>query len=64
MSNISTRTTSARELIDRTVARVSVPKAAPADSFVLHAPLELMARVHLLRYLRADDREAALGMIE
>ncbi|MDP2290754.1 MAG: hypothetical protein Q8M22_06170 [Actinomycetota bacterium] len=65
MSNISTRsTTSARELVDRAVARVSVAKAAPADSFVLHAPLELMARVHLLRYLRADDREAALGMIE
>lgn len=64
MSNISTRTTSARELIDRAVARVSVPKAAPADSFVLHAPLELMARVHLLRYLRAEDRDAALGMIE
>ncbi|MBU6317763.1 MAG: hypothetical protein KGR47_14715, partial [Acidobacteria bacterium] len=27
---------------------ISVPKAAPADSFVLHAPLELLARVGLV----------------
>lgn len=64
MSNISTRTTAAHHLIHHAVDTLSVPKAAPADSFVLHAPLELMARVHLLQFLRAGDREAALAMIE
>ncbi len=46
------------------VGRVSVPRRAPADSFVLHAPLELLARVGLLAYLDADQREAALGRID
>jgi len=35
------------------------PKVAPADSFVLHAPLELMARAALLPKARPDGREAA-----
>ena len=38
---------------------IAVPKAAPADSFVLHAPLELLARVGLLPYVRPDERHAA-----
>src|SRR5215213_4101368 len=38
---------------------VSVPKEAPADSFVLHAPLELLARVGLLGAVRPDAREGA-----
>src|SRR5262245_31590648 len=38
---------------------LSVPKVAPADSFVLHAPLELLARGGLLRHVRPDAREAA-----
>lgn len=64
MPNISTHETSAHRLVDLAVEALSVPKAAPANSFVLHAPLELMARVQLLPFLRADDRVAALGMIE
>jgi hypothetical protein len=42
--------------VGRTIAR---PKIAPADSFVLHAPLELLARSGLLRHVRPDDRPAA-----
>jgi hypothetical protein len=37
----------------------SVPKAAPADSFVLHTPLELLARAELLRHVAPDARRAA-----
>jgi hypothetical protein len=44
-------------------ARVSVPRAAPADSFVLHAPLELMARVGLLPFVAADERGAAVAAL-
>ena len=42
--------------VGRVVAR---PKVAPADSFVLHAPLELLARSGLLPHVRAADRPAA-----
>ena len=47
------------ELTD-TVARViSRPKAEPADSFILHAPLELLARSALLTLVEPGDRELA-----
>lgn len=45
-------------------ALLSVPKAAPANSFVLHAPLELMARIQLLRFLPEANQRAALDKIE
>lgn len=35
------------------------PKQAEADSFVLHAPLELLARVGLLPYVSSDRRHEA-----
>ena len=38
---------------------IAVPKVAPADSFVLHAPLELLARRGLLRFVSADARDGA-----
>ena len=38
---------------------LSRPKEAPADSFVLHAPLELLARAGLLRHVRPVEREHA-----
>jgi hypothetical protein len=40
-----------------------VPRDAPADSFVLHAPLELMARVGLLPYLDAGTQREAIARI-
>lgn len=43
-----------------TVADVlAVPRRDDADSFVLHAPLELLARTALLGFVRADQREPA-----
>ena len=51
-------------LITRAAAELSVPKAAPADSFVLHAPLELMARVQLLSHIPAPSRAPAVERIE
>jgi len=43
---------------------MSIPKAASANSFVLHAPLELMARTQLLRYVPIDTRQPAIDRIE
>jgi hypothetical protein len=43
---------------------IAVPKAAPADSFVLHAPLELIARVGLLEHVDPRRFDDAVGMIE
>ena len=47
----------------RAAAVVSVPKAAPPDSFVLHAPLEIVARVGLVPLVRRDRRADAIAMI-
>jgi hypothetical protein len=52
------------ELIARVADTIAVPKAAPADSFVLHAPLELMARVGLLPFVAPERRADAMAMIE
>jgi hypothetical protein len=43
-------------LVGRTVAN---PRVGIADSFVLHAPLELLARTALLPFVRPDQRTAA-----
>lgn len=50
-------------LIDQAAAALSVPRDAPADSFALHAPLELMARVGLLPRVASEARGAARGRI-
>jgi hypothetical protein len=47
---------------DPTIAvapELAVPKEAPADSFVLHTPLELLARRGLAPHVRPDGRDAA-----
>jgi len=68
MTKLSTRPDSrpdaARAIIERAAAALSVPKLAPANSFVLHAPLELMARVQLLPLVAPARREAALARID
>lgn len=46
-------------LIDFVGATVARPKLAPADSFVLHAPLEVLARSLLLRRVAPADRDDA-----
>jgi hypothetical protein len=53
-----------QQLIDRAVRALSVPRAEPADSFVLHAPLNLMARVGLLDYVAPDAVPAAEAVIQ
>jgi hypothetical protein len=47
------------QLANAVAAKVAVPRVAPADSFVLHAPLELLARAELLRHVDLPDRDAA-----
>ncbi len=46
-------------LVERTARRVSIPRQDPADSFVLHAPLELLARTALLPLVATSSRAAA-----
>lgn len=46
-------------LISTVAASLSVPRADAADSFVLHAPLELLARVGLLDHVAPAGRDAA-----
>lgn len=46
-------------LVGLAARHVAVPRLDPADSFVLHAPLELMARSALLRHAAPADREPA-----
>lgn len=47
------------ELLAAAAAVVRVPRRDPADSFVLHAPLELLARAALLPYVPAAHRDRA-----
>src|SRR3954454_20691088 len=52
-----------RSLIASVGEIIATSKHAPADSFVLHAPLELLARAGLLPFVRAADRDAAREQI-
>src|SRR5215213_6097861 len=48
-----------RRLVAEVGEVVAIPKEAPADSFVLHAPLELLARFGLLREVRPEAQQQA-----
>jgi hypothetical protein len=48
-----------RALIAAAGSVLSIPKVAPASSFVLHAPLELLARAGLLTSVEPASRQAA-----
>lgn len=48
------------EHFDVAAARISVPRVEPGDSFILHAPLELLARNGLLTLASPEGREAIL----
>jgi hypothetical protein len=64
---IRAHTTSPRSdasLADATAAALSLPRDKAADSFVLHAPLELLARVGLLSLVEPGGRDAARARIE
>jgi hypothetical protein len=47
------------ELIQAVAGVVARPRRDPADSFVLHAPLELAARAALLPWIRPEARQVA-----
>ena len=49
------------ELIAAVASVVRNPRADPADSFVLHAPLELVARAALLPRVAPGERSKARG---
>ncbi len=51
------------ELVELAARHLAVPREAPADSFILHAPLELMARAGLLTWVAPAERERALQRI-
>lgn len=50
-------------LIHECASALGTPRLDPADSFVLHAPLELLARVGLLRHVADDSFDAAYSRI-
>jgi hypothetical protein len=52
------------ELIAQCAAVIDVPKQAPANSFVLHAPLELLARAILLPRVPDAARAAARDRLQ
>jgi hypothetical protein len=52
------------DVVAHASASISVPRHTAANSFVLHAPLELMARVGLLPWLDADRTVEALDAID
>src|SRR5579885_1280290 len=52
-------TTTDAELVATCAAVLDVPKADPPSSFVLHAPLELLARALLLDLVAPDRRDEA-----
>jgi hypothetical protein len=47
------------ELIDAVAATIAPPKATASNSFILHAPLELLARASLLPRVTVEARPAA-----
>lgn len=51
-------------LAEATAAALAVPRAKAADSFVLHAPLELLARLGLLPMVEPAGQDAARARIE
>lgn len=51
------------DLVADAAARIAVPRDAPTDSFLLHAPLELLARAALLPHVHPAHRSAARARI-
>ncbi|WP_436795850.1 hypothetical protein [Actinospongicola halichondriae] len=50
-------------LVDATATVLAAPRVEPPDSFVLHAPLELLARAALLPHTSPDSRSRAQAQI-
>lgn len=52
-----------QHVVQRAVDIVTVPKDTVENSFTLHAPLELLARIGLLSHVAADRHDDALAVI-
>jgi hypothetical protein len=59
----ATRDPSDARLVAQVGERLTVPRSEPAGSFVLHAPLELVARAALLPFVDPAQREQARRQI-
>jgi hypothetical protein len=59
----TTVTDSDLRLVEGVADVLATPREDPADSFVLHAPLELVARTALLPYVAPDHRATARDQI-
>src|SRR5256714_1779291 len=64
MSTTRIATATDAELIAACAEVIDVPKAAEPNSFLLHAPLELLARAVLLERVPAEARPRACARIE
>jgi hypothetical protein len=53
----------AEQLVDAVITAIAPPKIARPSSFVLHAPLELLARAALLPYVQTNARAQARRQI-
>src|SRR5262245_29103900 len=62
-TDTSTAATDA-DLIASCAAVIDVPKAVAPDSFLLHAPLELLARAILLERVPSESRPLALERLQ
>lgn len=51
------------QVVEQVASVVSVPREDPGDSFILHAPLETLARFALLQLVTPDDRGPVLDRI-
>jgi hypothetical protein len=59
----ATRTASDLRLVEGVADVLATPREDPADSFVLHAPLELVARTALLPFVAPEHRATARDQI-
>jgi len=59
----ATRTASDARLVAEIGAVLAVPRSDPADSFLLHAPLELVARAALLPFVHPEMRDRVRARI-
>ncbi len=63
MTSFSYSEWSDAQLVDTVARQIAIPREAPANSFVLHAPLELTARAALLPMVNESNRIVARSRI-
>ncbi len=63
MNATSISAPSSSDALDHAATAIAAPREEPGDSFVLHAPLETLARIGLLDHAADDDRSRILDRI-